>query len=156
MKLIAAQRAKATGQTLLWQPSCSPGGTLRTHGACSGLLSQPGVQGNTVAGTVSLRKYQFESWLAECKWTSEPCRPSFGLPPAAKDRLLGLCTAVVSLLLAELPALLIIFFSSLAHMEHCPGPSHATWGSSCNAFQVLLSQGEPAPSPKSPKWLLGW
>lgn len=56
-----------------------------------------------------------------------------GLTPAAKDNLLGLHTAVVSLLLAEFPALLVISFAALAHTEHCTGYSHVT----CKALQLL-------------------
>jgi len=42
------------------------------------------------------------------------------------DKLLGPRTAVVSLLLAEVPALLIIFFSALTQAEHRTGSSHVT------------------------------
>lgn len=133
----------------LQEPSWDPWGTPGACRACFCLLSQPGIQGNTFAGAFSLKTQQLWSVLAKCKWTSEPCRPSFGLAPAAKDKLLGCHWAVVSLLLAEFSTLLIIFFSALTHTEHCTGSSQVMWQSSCKAFKVLAFQTWPAPTPKS-------
>lgn len=137
VKLIPVQRAKAARQMLLLQPFYSPWGMLWAHRACWDCLTQPPAQGNAAAWIVSLKRHWFQGVLAECRRTSEPCRASFGLTPAAMDKLLGLCTAVVSLLLTAFPAWLIICFSALAHTEHYTGPHHVTRGSSCNPFELL-------------------
>lgn len=147
VKLIPPWRAKATSQMFLQEPSWDPWGTPGVCRACFGLLSQPGIQGNTFAGAFSLKTQQLWSVLAECKWTSKSCRPSFGLAPAAKVRLLGCHRAVVSLFLAEFSTLLIIFFSALTHTEHCTGSSQVMWQRSCKTFTCLHFR--PVPTPKS-------
>lgn len=142
-------RAKATSQIFLQESSWDHSGTLGACRACFALFSQLGIQENTVAGTLSLKTQQLWSVLAECKQTSEPCRPSFGLALAVKDKLLGCHRAVASLLLADFSTLLIILFSAVAQAEHCTGYSQVTRQGSCKAFHVNAFQTWPAPTPKS-------
>lgn len=142
-------RAKATSQIFLQEPSWDHSGILGACRACFALLSQLGIQGNTVTGTFSLKTQQLWSVLAECKQTSEPCRPSFGLALAVKDKPIGCHRAVVSLLLADFSTLLILLCSALAQAEHCTGSNQVTRQGSRKAFHVNAFQTWPAPTPKS-------